>query len=67
MLEDEYVAFCLDQAVRVFGQTLSARLDSVDEKTVEKSKRERQRILDQVLTPGVTPKNRYVDPATKFA
>jgi hypothetical protein len=46
---------------------LTSRLDEVDEKTVEKAKRARQRILDAVLSPGEMPKRRFADPATKFA
>jgi len=68
-IEDPYKAFCLDQAVRCFGRTLEARLDEAgaDAKNQEQAKRARQRILDQVLTPGEVPKKRFADPAAKFA
>jgi len=55
--------------VRCFGRTLEARLDEAgaDAKNQEQAKRARQRILDQVLTPGEMPKKRFADPAAKFA
>jgi hypothetical protein len=65
-VDDEYVAYCLDQAVNYFGSQLSERLESVDAKTPAEGKRKRQQILDAVLTPGAKPKGRFMDPAAKF-
>lgn len=66
-IEDEYSAFCLDQAVYHFGSTLNSRLEAVEGKTAKDVERQRQRILDEVLFPGETPKGRFLDPAAKFA
>ena len=68
-IEDEYPAWCLDQAVRYFGTALENEMDeaSANEKKAEKAKAARQRVLDRVLFPGETPKKRYADPGAKFA
>jgi hypothetical protein len=60
-IEDNYQAYCLNQAVRFFGASLQNRLDEVDGKP-EQVKWQRQKILDEVLTPGQQQKQRFKDP-----
>ncbi len=60
-IEDEYTAYCFDQAVAVFGNVVSNELESVEGKTKKSVTQKRNRILDKYL--GIKPK--FMDPANR--
>lgn len=64
-IEDDYVAYCLDQAVGHFGRVVENELQSVEAKTVEEANYKRRQILDQYLNPDSDKPARgmYADPA----
>lgn len=64
-IEDRYVAYCLDEAVAMFGNALTGELESVHEKTAKKSEQKRQRILDKWLGTESNAGQRFKDPARK--
>lgn len=65
-------AWCLDQAVSIFGNALSDELDSVEGKNKAVVRAQRQHILDKWLTPvsgdeaDSVPKGSFADPALRF-
>ena len=67
-IENDYVAYCLDQAVGYFGRTLQAELDSVDEKDEKTAEHKRRRILERYLGESDKPaRGLFADPATMFS
>lgn len=65
-IEDEYVAYCFDQACGYFGRALEAELEKVEAKTEAEGKQKRQRILDRYLSMDEDEKPRpggFADPA----
>lgn len=66
-IEDEYAAYCLDQAVGYFGRTLQAELDSVDEKDASTTEHKRRMILERYLGDKEKPaRGLFADPAAMF-
>ena len=69
-IEDEYVAYCLDEAISFFGGQLEYELDEASHGKVSKEERsaraKRQTVLDRVLGKIEGDKPAYADPATMF-
>lgn len=65
-VEDEYVAWCLDQAVFHFGASLTAELEGVEGKNKGEIERKQRRILDRVLGPKKGDKGKFADPAMRL-
>lgn len=67
-IDDEYVAYCLDQAVSYFGRMLEADLDGVEGKDAEEQNWKRKRILDRYLNGGEEKPSpgQFADPAAMF-
>lgn len=63
-MEDEYSAYCLDQAVGYFGRTLEAELNKVEGKSDAEIEQKRQRLLDKYLLDEneKPPPGRFADP-----
>jgi hypothetical protein len=68
-ITDSYAAYCLDEAVAVFGNTLSAELDSVEGKNASEMELKRKRILEDALRDpdeAAPVTGRYRDPMDLF-
>jgi hypothetical protein len=68
-IEDDYVAYCLDQAVGYFGRHLEAELEKAgsDAKNDEEAQWKRQRVLDKYLgEEDKHQRGRFADPAAAF-
>ena len=65
-IEDDYVAYCLDEAIGYFGTQLEYELDKVssgkESKGERAAKQKRQAVLDRVLGKNAD-KPRFADPA----
>jgi hypothetical protein len=61
-VHDEWLAFCFDRAVVVFGGALRDELESVESKTKEQGEHKRMLILAKWL--GEKPK--FADPADRM-
>lgn len=60
--DHEYVAYCLDQAVGMFGRHVDAELEEIDETKPEARKRASKRILAKYMDLGEQGSG-YADPA----
>lgn len=56
-VEDEYVAYCLDEAVHVFGGWITSELDKIEGKNSKDTARKQQRKLTKLL--GVPDAQRF--------
>lgn len=68
-IDDEYVAYCLDQAVGYFGRTLEAELEKAgsDAKNEQEAEWKRKRILSDFLGEDKKPqRGQFADPAAFF-
>lgn len=68
-VDDDYVAYCLDQAVGYFGRTLEAELEKAgsDAKNDEEAEWKRQRVLSSFLGEDKKPqRGMFADPAALF-
>lgn len=68
-IDDEYVAYCLDQAVGYFGRTLDAELEKAgsDAKNEDEAEYKRKRVLDAFLGEDKKPqRGMFADPAALF-
>jgi len=68
-IEDEYVAYCLDQAVGYFGRTLDAELEKAGSsaKNNDEAEWKRTQILDAFLGDEKKPRSGlFADPAAMF-
>lgn len=67
-IQDDYVAYCLDQAVGHFGRTVEAELDKVEGKTAEERTHKRQRVLERFLDleDQKPSRGQFADPAAMF-
>lgn len=68
-IEDDYVAYCLDQAVGYFGRNLEAELEKAGSgaKNEEDAEWKRQRVLDNFLGEDDKPqRGLFADPAAMF-
>lgn len=61
-----YQAWCVDEAIAWFGNTLKAELDNAKGKT-EKAKERRRRLILHTTFAGELGGPKYADPAAKFA
>lgn len=67
-VDDEYIAYCLDQAVAYFGGHVENELDEVEGKTAAEIKMKRQAIIQRYIYPERgTPKGQFADPAVLFS
>lgn len=48
-IDDSYTAFCLDEAIGVFGLGVENELNSVEAKTEKEAARKRQQLLGKLL------------------
>jgi hypothetical protein len=65
-IEDDYVAYCLDQACGYLGRSIEAALDRVEAKNESDAKYKRARVLDRFLSDENDKKPRrgqFADPA----
>jgi hypothetical protein len=64
-IEDDYIAYCLDQAVGFFGRHLQAELDRVEAKNQSEAEWKQRQILDRYLgEPDNKPsRGSFADPA----
>jgi hypothetical protein len=68
-IEDEYVAYCLDQAVGYFGRTLEGELEKAGSgaKNNDEAEWKRQVVLDAFLSDEKKPqRGMFADPAAMF-
>ena len=68
-IEDDYVAYCLDQAVGYFGRALESELEKAgsDAKNEDDAQWKRKRVLDAFLGEEDKPQSgTYADPAAMF-
>lgn len=67
-IEDDYVAYCLDQAVGYFGRHLEAELGKVEAKDHADAEWQQRRILERYLNDEEDKPIRgaYADPAAMF-
>jgi hypothetical protein len=68
-IDDEYVAYCLDQAVGYFGRTLEAELEKAgsDAKNEAEAEWKRTKVLSSFLGEEDKPlRGTYADPAAMF-
>jgi hypothetical protein len=67
-IEDDYVAYCLDQAVGYLGRSIEAELGRVEAKSESEAEAKRQRVLERFLYDEKTKPTRgaYADPAAMF-
>lgn len=67
-IDDDYMAYCLDQAIGYLGRTIEAELDKVEGKTREETEQKRSRVLDRFLALDNEKPSRgqFADPAAMF-
>lgn len=65
-IDDEYVAFCLNQAVFHIGITIKAELEGVEGKNSKEIEQKRSRIIDKYFSDEDTVAKGYADPAMFF-
>lgn len=68
-IDDDYVAYCLDQAVGYFGRTLEAELEKAgsDAKNESEAEFKRKRVLSDWLGEDEKPqRGMFADPAAFF-
>jgi hypothetical protein len=66
-VDDEYVAYCLNQAVTYFGKSVEAKMDkaAARAKNEKSAQAARQRVLDSILKPK-SKGSGFADPADIF-
>lgn len=63
-LEDEYLAYCLDQAVGFVGRAIEAELSAVEAKTEAEGEHKRKLVLAKFFDEEDKPsRGLYADPA----
>lgn len=68
-IQDDYVAYCLDQAVGYFGRTLENELEKAgsDAKNNADAEWKRRAVLDRYLGDNDKPqRGQFADPAAMF-
>lgn len=67
-IEDEYVAYCLDQAVGQLGRAIETELGKVEAKSESEAQAKQQRILDRFFEDETKKpsRGRFADPAAMF-
>jgi hypothetical protein len=68
-ITDDYVAFCLDQAVGYFGRVVEADLEAVEGKTDAERNQKRDRVLQKYIgNEDEKPRRgQFADPAAMFS
>lgn len=64
-IDDEVVAYCLDQAVHFIGTTIRGDLEAVEGKTQQEMDQKRQGVLNKYFSDG-EPARQFADPALFF-
>jgi hypothetical protein len=59
-ITETYQAYCLDQAVAMFGNYVENRLANVDDKDPKKAEKKREALLESILTGK--PGKRFAEP-----
>jgi hypothetical protein len=63
-VEDEYLAYCLDQAVGYVGRAIEAELEKIEAKTESESEHKRKLVFDRFFGEDDKPgQGLYADPA----
>lgn len=63
-LDDEYVAYCFDQAVGYIGRAIDAELDKVESKTQSEAEYKRKLVFERFFGDEDKPsRGLYADPA----
>lgn len=63
-LDDEYVAYCFDQAVGYIGRAIDAELDKVESKTQSEAEYKRKLVFERFFGEENKPsRGLYADPA----
>lgn len=63
-LDDDYLAYCLDQAVGFIGRAIEAELDKVEAKNEAEGEHKRKRVLAKFFDEEDKPsRGLYADPA----
>jgi hypothetical protein len=63
-LDDDYLAYCLDQAVGYVGRAIQAELDKVEAKTESEAERKRKLVFERFFGDTQKPsRGLYADPA----
>lgn len=63
-ISDDYVAYCLDQAVGYLGRAIEGELSRVEAKTDAEAMAKRQRVLDRFFDDETKPsRGSFADPA----
>ncbi len=63
-IDDEYIAYCLDQAVGYIGRSIQMELDKVDCKTPQETEWQRKKIFARFFSEDDKPSpGLYADPA----
>lgn len=68
-ITDEYVAFCVDQAIGYFGRVVEAELEAVEGKTDTERSQKRDRVLQRYIGENDDEKPRrgqFADPTAMF-
>lgn len=65
-IDDDYVAFCIDQAVFHVGVTIRSDLDGVEGKTSQEIAQKREQVLNKYFSDEDTTAKQYADPAMLF-
>lgn len=60
-IEDEYVAFCFDEAVLTFGNDIEQQLENVKGKDEKQRKAQQEMLLNRILEG----KSQFREPPTK--
>jgi hypothetical protein len=65
-VDDDYVAYCLNQAVNYFGKSVEEKMDKAasNAKNEKSANAARQRALKRILEPAGT--GQFMDPAALF-
>lgn len=65
-IDDEYVAYCIDQVVFHVGMTIKGDLDGVEGKNSQEINAKREHVLNKYFSDEDTTAKQYADPALFF-
>lgn len=67
VITDPFAAYCFDQAIGVWGNSIEGQMDSQEGKTADETNRLRHGVLMRFLDGDEAPsKGRFADPAAMF-
>lgn len=63
-IEDEYVAYCLDQAIGYIGRAIEGELEKIEAKTEQEAEQKRKLVFERFFGDESKPsRGLYADPA----